>query len=396
MQFAVTYLMDQLAPSETFIQRELDQLVKRNWPIKVCLLKGGPRQLLFAPFSCPRGFRLRFIKVAVARVLEELLRAPSVALRILKRLPQAAALVREVVDTDTRLLHSQFASITADLAGIAARSVGINWSCSVHAHDIYCTAPEVTRRRLQTAAGIAACTEQVAAATAAAGVPQERIHLVRHGLPLIDYPLSAALAGEFVFIACRLTRKKGLDTLIKACAVLKGRGLKIPCVIAGTGSELTKLKQLCAKLNLNDQVLFKGWLTQAEIRRQIQSALLVALPSRQTPNGDRDGMANVLVEALALGTPIITTTASAASEVIVNEKNGILVEPDDQTALADAIEKIVGSKSLRAQLAREGRKTAESLFDGTSNILQLENFFKRAVVIATETQTLTQGDYTPT
>ena len=80
MRFVVTYLMDQLAPSETFIQRELEQLRKRDWPLEICLLKGGPHPLLFAAFSCPRGFRLRFIKAAVARVLEELFRAPLVAL----------------------------------------------------------------------------------------------------------------------------------------------------------------------------------------------------------------------------------------------------------------------------------------------------------------------------
>ncbi|MFA7172014.1 MAG: glycosyltransferase family 4 protein [Kiritimatiellia bacterium] len=383
MRFAVTYLMDQLAPSETFIQRELDQLRRRDWPVEVCLLKGGPQPLLFAPFSCPRGFRLRFVKVAVARVLEELFRAPLVALRIIKRLPQAAALIREVVASDTRLIHSQFAGITADLAGIAARSVGINWSCSVHAHDIYCTAPAITRRRLRTASGIAACTEQVAAATATAGVPHARIHIIRHGLPLSDYSLRTNMSEEFVFTACRLTKKKGLDTLIKACAVLSEHGLKIICKIAGTGAELIKLKKLCIELNLSDQILFEGWLPQEEIRNHIQNALLIVLPSRQTSDGDRDGIANILVEALALGTPVITTTASAASEVIFNGRNGILVEPEDHAALADAIERIAGSKSLRAQLVREGRKTAESLFNGASNILQLENFFKRVVMIAT-------------
>jgi len=382
MRFAVTYLMDQLAPSETFIQRELDQLRRRNWPIYTRLLKGGRSPLRFALFSCPEGFRIRFFKVAAARILAELPRSPLVALRILKRLPQSAFLIGKIVDTDTRLIHSQFSGITADLAGIAARTVGINWTCSVHAHDIYCIPAGVTRRRLRTAAGIAACSQQVADATAAAGIPAEQIKVIRHGLPLNDFRVNTIQPDEFIFTACRLTEKKGLDTLIRAYALLVERGVKIPCLIAGTGPDLIKLKKLCAALKISDRVLFKGWQSQEETRNHIRNAILTVLPSRRTRNGDRDGIANILVEALALGTPVITTTASAASEVITDGTNGILVEPDNHLALADAIEKTIRSKTLRTQFARAGRKTAESFFDGAANIHHLEELFASAVVTA--------------
>ena len=382
MPFAVTYLMDRLAPSETFIQRELEQLRRRNWFVYTRLLSGGRNPLRFALFSCPEGLRLRFAKAAYTRIYQEILRKPLVALRIIKRLPQAAYLVKKVQDTDSRLIHSQFAGITADLAAIAADTLGINWTCSVHAKDIYCTPPAVTYRRLKRATAIAACSQQVADATIAAGIPAEQITLIHHGLPIYDFPLNTINPEEFIFTACRLNEKKGVDTLIKACGVLRDSGIEIPCIIAGKGPELFKLKKLCATLNLTEQVFFKGWQSQEETRNYIRNAILTVLPSRRTKKGDRDGIANILVEALAIGSPVITTTAGAADEFIRSGENGILVEPDNHLALADAMTKAIKSKQLRSGMVKEGRKTAESVFDGAANIHKLEELFHSAVLNA--------------
>ena len=334
----------------------------------------------FGLFSCPEGFRVRFIKAAFARISEEIFRSPMASLRIIKRLPQTACLIRKMVDTDTKVIHSQFAGITADLAGIAASTLGINWTCSVHANDIYCTPVGLIKRRLRSATDIAACSQQVADATAAAGIPKTRIKLIHHGLPLNDFCINTIRLEEFIFTACRLTEKKGLDTLLRAYAILLERGIKVPCIIAGTGPELPRLKKLCGTLNLGGCVFIKGWQSEEETRNHIRNAILTVLPSRCTKNGDRDGIANILVESLALGTPVITTTASAAPEFIQNGNNGILVEPNDHLALADAIEKTIKSKSLRELLIKNGRKTAESVFDGASNIHKLETLFADAVV----------------
>ena len=372
--------MDRLAPSETFIRRELEQLRRRNWSVYTRLLAGGRDPLRFALFSCPEGFRLSFVKAAYARIAQEIWRNPIIALRIIKRLPQTAYLIKKVSDTDSRLIHSQFAGITADLAAIAAQTLGINWTCSVHARDIYCTPPAITKRRLKSATAIAACSQHVAEATTATGIPSERIELIHHGLPIYDFPLNTINPEEFIFTACRLNKKKGMDTLIKACGVLRDNGIEMPCIIAGSGPELLKLKKLCGTLNLTDRIFFKGWQSQEETRNYIRNAILTVLPSRCTRKGDRDGIANILIEALAIGSPIITTTASAADEFIRSGENGILVEPDDHLALADAMTKAIKSKPLRSLMIKKGRKTAESVFDGAANIHKLERLFDSAVL----------------
>ncbi len=382
MPFPVTYLLDQLAPSETFIRRELELLRRRGWPVFTRLLKGGVGPLKYALLSCPEGFRLRFCKAAAARVSEELFRSPGTALRILKRLPQAAYLVKKVADTDSHLIHAHFAGITADLAAIAARTLGLPWTCSVHAHDVFTCQPAALRRRLRTARAITACSQQASDAVTAAGIPSEKVSLIHHGISLTDYPFDTIHPDELIFAAGRLELKKGFDTLLRACALLHARGVRFTCVIAGTGPLQAALKHLAAELGLAASVVFVGWLSQEETRSRVMDASVLALPSRRTPQGDRDGIANILVEALALGTPVITTTASSASEVITDTANGMLVPPDDPERLAGALAALLASKETRIRLAKAGRQTAVQMFDGSSNVRQLETFFTQAAKLS--------------
>jgi len=379
MPFPITYLLDQPAPSETFIRRELEQLRRRNWPVFTRFLKGGHDPLKHAVLSCPEGFRWRFFKAISRRIIEEIPRSPTLAARILKRLPQAAYLVKKTSDADCRLLHAQFAGLTADLVAIAARTLGLPWTCAVHAQDVFTAKPGVLYRRLRTAARIVACSQQAAESVSAAGIPKEKVVVIRHGLPLNDFAFDTIQPDGLVLFVGRLEPKKGIDLLLQACSLLLKRGLHFTCVIAGDGPSLNDLKQLSNKLELTDTVVFIGWQSQEETRSHIMDASVLVLPSRRLGNGDRDGIANVLVEAMALGTPVLTTTASAAPEVITDQVNGLLVPPDDPVVLADALAKALTSKELLLRLAKAGRLTVEKHFDGSKNIEDLETFFKQAV-----------------
>ena len=379
MPFPVTYLLDQLPPSETFIRREMEQLRNCGWPVFAQFLKGDAAALTFSLTSCPKGLRWRFFKAASARVLHEFPRSPGTACRILKRLPQVAALIQAMIASDSRLIHAHFAGITADLAAIAARTLGRRWSCSVHAHDVFTCPTGLLSRRLQTAADIAACSQQASEAVMAAGIPAAKVTVIHHGLPLDDYPFGAVRPDGVIFSAGRLEPKKGLDTLLRSCALLLKRGVRFTCIIAGDGSCRDALAKLVGELGLAQNVLFTGWQSQEETRSRLREASVFALPSRRMRDGDRDGIPNIMVEALALGTPVVTTTASAASEVIRDAVNGLLVPPDDPAELADALAKALSAKDFSLRIAKAGRLTAEEHFDGAKNIEQLEALFKRAV-----------------
>jgi glycosyltransferase involved in cell wall biosynthesis len=379
MPFPVTYLLDHIAPSETFIRRELDLLRRHNWPVFTRLLNGGVNPLKHALHSCPDGFGWAFCRAAAARGGEELAREPRTAGSILKHLPQTAYLLKKIQETDSRLIHAHFAGITADLASIAARTLGLPWTCAVHAHDVFTGSPQALLRRLRTAAGVVACSQMAADAVLAAGLPKEKVHVVRHGLPLNDYPFDRIQPDGALFTACRLDPKKGVDTLIEACALLLKRGVRFTCVIAGKGPLQADLEKQVAALGLEQTVYFTGWLSQEETRTRLMDATVLVLPSRRMKDGDRDGIANIVVEAMALGTPVITTTAGAAGEIITHDVNGLLAPSDQPDALADLIERALSSKELVQRLAKEARVTAETLFDGSKNIGALEQFFTQAV-----------------
>ncbi|MCL2104416.1 MAG: hypothetical protein FWH21_05085, partial [Kiritimatiellaeota bacterium] len=143
MPFPVTVLLDRDAPSETFIRREIDLLRQRGWELHVRYLTQGPHPLRPLGLLRPLQHHLRFMRVALRRTLAMLPRSPLCALRMLKRLPQAAALARDIADTRSRLVWAQFAGITADIAGIAAETAGAPWVCSAHARGVFTPPPRV-------------------------------------------------------------------------------------------------------------------------------------------------------------------------------------------------------------------------------------------------------------
>lgn len=380
MPIVITCLLDRPAPSETFIRRELDQLRQRGWPLKVCMLQGGEAPLRRLTPACEGAIRRRIARRALARASEELLRAPLVALRLLARLPQAADLAGRAAASESRLLHAHFAGITADLTGIAAAALGLPWTCAVHARDVFVVPPDQTGRRLRQARSIVACSQLAADAVIASGVPASRVKMIRHGLALEQYPFRqpGPVDTPDIFTACRLEPKKGMDTLLRACARLRDQGARFTCSIAGTGQLDASLRRLARSLNLDSTLRFEGWLSEEAIRARVAAAAVLALPSRRTPDGDRDGMANIVVEAMALGTPVVTTSAGAAAEVIVDGEHGLLTPPDDPDRLADALAALLASVPLRARLAASARRQAEACFDSAATLRQLEAFLTAA------------------
>lgn len=375
--FPITCLLDQPAPSETFIRRELDLLRQRGWPLTVRMLKGEPEALPFMWQALPAADRRALLRAAGCRLREEWPRSPMTAARLLRRLPQAASLLYIVRHDGARLLHAQFAGITADLTALAAQAAGLPWSCAVHARDVFAVLPPLLYRRLRSASAVTACSQQAANAVTACGLPPEKVHVIHHGLPLPNFPFDPKRNGLTLFTACRLEAKKGIDTLLHACAILARRGTHFTCVIAGSGPFERDLHALARRLSLGAAVTFTGWLPQEEIRARLMAARAVALPSRRAADGDRDGIANILLEAMALGSPVVTTEAGAAGEVIENRRNGLLVPPDDPDALADALDELLRAEDTAHALARAARTTVESRFDAEKNIAALEAFFAR-------------------
>ena len=151
-----------------------------------------------------------------------------------------------------------------------------------------------------------------------------------------------------------MTAKKGIPTILQALALLRARGLACEYTLIGDGDDRDEVLQLIFDLGLQDCCRWKGTLPHEQVVRQIERADLFALGCEIGPDGDRDGIPNVLVESLAMGLPAVGTTVSALPEIIRDGDTGLLSEPGDAEAMAANMQRLLTDESLRARVISTG------------------------------------------
>jgi glycosyltransferase involved in cell wall biosynthesis len=254
--------------------------------------------------------------------------------------------------------------VPTTVAEIVNRLTGIPYSFTAHAKDIYLTPPAELARKIKGAECVLACTAYNQRYLAGLADQDTQVHLAYHG---IDVSRFYAPSGEdsrrngetpLILSVARFCEKKGLEFLIEACRILADRGFHFQCQIVGYGVLRDNLEKMIVNLGLQSRVLLPGRMTQDQLAALYPRASLFVLPCLVTENGDRDGIPNVLIEAMACEVPVISTDVAGVSELVEHQKNGLLVEQRDARALADAMELLLGSPAVRNSLARNGRETA--------------------------------------
>lgn len=274
---------------------------------------------------------------------------------------QAAAVIRSLSGQGIDGIHGYFAHLPAEVASIAAKQLELPYSFSAHARDARKIAPDELARRAHNAACVIACNPDVAQEISQGGAS---VYLMPHGVDLCRFrprprpderPLRLLAVG-------RLVEKKGFDVLLAAAA-----RLSFPFLlrIVGEGPERDRLEGFIAAARLENQVTLSGAMTHAELPDEYANAHVVIVPSIIDSTGDRDGLPNVILEAMASGRPIIASDVSAIGTAITNEETGLLVPPGDPVALAAALERIAHSISLRARIGERARKRAEQDYEVT-------------------------------
>ena len=281
---------------------------------------------------------------------------------------------------DVRRLHAHFAHGTTTVTWLASTITGLPFSFTGHAKDIYTddlNPAGLLRRKVDAASFVATCTEANRRHLVALG-SKTPVHVVYHGLNADFEALVAAGTRRAdprrlrLLAVGRLVRKKGLDTFVEACARLRARGVDLDAVIAGEpGEHEAEVRARVASLGLEDTVSFVGPLTQAELFDQYQQASVFALPCRVLEDGDRDGIPNVLMEAMACGVPVVTTGVSGIPELVHDGENGLVVEPDRPEDLADALHRLVKDPDLARDLGACGRSTVSTRFDAATTAAQM-------------------------
>lgn len=287
---------------------------------------------------------------------------------------------------EVRHLHAHFAHGTTTVTWLAACITGLPFSFTGHARDIY--APELNpkgwlRRKLNAARFVVTCTEANVEHLRAIA-PRANVHLVYHGLSADFTTLLRAESphpetnGKLRVLGVgRLVAKKGFDTLVDACAVLRDRGVPFEALIVGQDDkDGDALRAHIAARGV--PVALPGPVGPAALLDEYRRAGALCMPSRLLPN-DRDGIPNVLVEAMAAGAPVVATNVSGIPELVDDEVNGLLVEPDDPTALADALVRLHEDKRLAARLTAAGQATVRERFDGERLAEDLAALFREAI-----------------
>jgi glycosyltransferase involved in cell wall biosynthesis len=277
-------------------------------------------------------------------------------------------------------LHAPFASEAASVARLAARLAGITYSFTARAKDIFHdnVRPDDLRRKLKDASGVVTISDfHLSYLRETYGGLADHVIRVYNGLDLEEFPYTEPRQRPPVILAVgRLVEKKGFADLIDACALLVARGRRFRCRIVGAGGLKDDLQAQIVGLGLSGLVELVGPRPQAEVIREMQDAAMLAMPCIVGRDGDRDGLPNVIQEALALGTPVISTDVTGIPEVVRDGETGLQVPQGDSPALADALESLLLDPDLRVRLARGGRALIEADFDIRRNTARRRALFR--------------------
>jgi len=182
-------------------------------------------------------------------------------------------------------------------------------------------------------------------------------------------------AGRHIMGIGRFVPKKGFVHLVEAFALLAGRYPECRLLLVGDGPERGQLSLLAERLLPEGTVEFLAWRGPEAVERLLGEAAMLVVPSVVAPDGDRDGIPNVIFEAFAVGTPVVATRLPSIAEAIEHNVNGILIEPDDVEGIASAIERLLLDPHWGRELARHAFETLARRFDLDRNTSQLAQLF---------------------
>jgi colanic acid/amylovoran biosynthesis glycosyltransferase len=208
------------------------------------------------------------------------------------------------------------------------------------------------------------------------GCPNEKIRVIHHGINLSEFPFAprrASSSGPVVLLtAGRLIPKKGPDDLARAFTLLCRRRSDVILRVAGEGSLQPEMEAILSEAGVGDRVEFLGRLEPEQVAAEMQRAHLFCLPSRVGPDGDSEGIPNVLKEAMASGMPVVSTYHAGIPELVEEGVSGYLVPERDVGALADRLERLLDEPDRWEAMGRAGRAMVEAEFSWDTVVRQLE------------------------
>jgi len=273
-------------------------------------------------------------------------------------------------------IHAHFVDRAATVAMAASRLLGRPYSVTAHARDIYVD-PVILPEKLAGARFVATCTAYNKSHLSSIINDANKIRCIYHGMDVERYqPKPRAEGKTLVLSVGQLKEKKGFPYLFEACQLLKEQGYDFKCEIIGEGPLHNSLQTEIERLGLKDTVVLLGAQAHQNVIRKYEEAQVFVLPAVPGSDGDRDGIPNVILEALAMELPVISTQHSGIPEVIESGVNGLLVPVEDANSLAKAIAEVLDNPTLGRSFGERGRKKVMEGFSIDANVGKLLNEFQ--------------------
>ena len=355
------------------------------------------------------GPNLRALRRSPARYLRILggllartLLNPIHCIKSLGLFPAAVAFAEVIRERGIEHIHAHWATYPATAAYIISRLLDIPFSFTAHAYDATLIRALI-REKVRRAAFIVTCT-RLNHRFLKALVPEAdpKILVNHHGIFLDKFVPNGRQSSQnkepFHILSCgSLYPRKGIPDLLEACRLLRDGGWNFCCTIVGEGPLRHRLELFLRQHRLEQCVRLLGALPQKQLIHHYQEADLFVLPCMTDYLGwdefftdpllllevglaipfrpITDGIPNVLVEAMAIGVPVISTTVAGVPELIEDERTGLLVPERNPAALAKAIERLLKNPHWRQELARRARDTVRERFDRSKNVQELVRIF---------------------
>ena len=343
--------------SQTFVLHELIELERRGADVVVLAGRDGGEEL-----SHPAVSRLRAPVTYVG--------ADDVA--------AGGRVAAAVAEHGLTHLHAHFAGWAARVADAAAGGAGVPFSVTAHATDIY-------RADVDTGALAGLLARAAAVVTVTDGnvgvlrAMSPDAHVVRlyNGVDVTGIPpgpLAADRTGEVLAVG-RLVPKKGFDDLVRSVAALRAQGRDVRVTVLGDGPERAALTALADGLGVADLVALPGAADGEAVAAAMRRAAVLAVPCVVTPDGDRDALPTVVIEAMAHGLPVVATDVNGLPEMVLDGVSGVVVPQRDPAALAAALAGLLADAPRRDASAAAARVRAEELFDLRRNVAVLADLF---------------------
>lgn len=378
--------------SESFVLNELYELERNGHDVSVFALRGGDEEITHEEYEALDA-SVSYAEKPGYRDVFDLLSPKLLSPRVLRHgffqtSPQrhAASLhwakqcieFVESLDRDVDHVHTHFLTVTQFPARYVASYFGVPLTMTAHAFDLY-DSPRMSHLRhiADHADQLVTISEYNRDYLRREVTSQTPIEVIRAGIRPEKFSPTGATNDSRVLTVGRFVEKKGITDAVRAMASVVDRIPDVEYHVVGDGPRRPEIESAVERAGIEHAVDLLGTVDDDRLVREFNEAACFLLPCVVAESGDRDGIPVVLMEAMAMETPPVSTTVSGIPELIEDGENGRLVPPGDPGAIADAVVELLQDPERRRALGAAGRETVSDRFDAETAARRLEALFER-------------------